>query len=73
MKGSTMYGLLWLLWIISFLVIELSALFTGHPERTLSAWVWKLEDLHHGWTFARYFIAVFCLWLFCHMAFGWFR
>jgi hypothetical protein len=70
---DTVYGLLWLAWIIIFLVIELSALWTGHPSRTLSDWVWQLEGLGRGWTFARYFIAAFLCWLAGHLIFGWWR
>lgn len=73
MTLKTTYGVLWLLWIVSFLVVELTALWTGHPEFTLSEWVWKLERLGRAWTFARYFVAAFLLWLFFHLVFGWWR
>lgn len=46
MNGSDWY---WLGWatttLIAFLVPELYALFTGHPDRKLSNAIWRLEDL----------------------------
>jgi len=73
MTLKTTYGVLWLLWLASFLAIELTALWTGHPEFTLSEWVWRLEKLGRVWSFARYFVAAFLLWLFFHLVFGWWR
>lgn len=73
MSLKTTYGVLWLLWLATFLVIELSALWSGHSELTLSEWVWRLEKLGRVWTFARYFVAAFCVWLAGHMIFGWWR
>jgi len=67
------YTLLWLGWMVAFLAIELTALFTGHSEYTLSDFVWRLEQVNRAWTFARFFIVAFCLWLTLHMAFGWFK
>lgn len=67
------YGILWLLWIAMFAAIEFTALGTGKPQYTLSEFVWRAEQLGQPWSFARYFIAVFCLWLALHMIFGWFR
>jgi hypothetical protein len=72
-KLGTVYAALWIGWIAAFLVIELTALFTGNPRYTLSEYVWRLEEINRAWTFLRFFIAAFCLWLFFHMAFGWFR
>lgn len=68
---SKVYGILWLLWLTAFLAIELTALFSGRPQDTLSWYVWRLEGTR--WTFARYFIAVFCVWLAGHMIFRWWR
>jgi len=73
----------WLIWflvsITSFLVPELIALFSGHPENTLSDSIWRMEDLYKpgqsftSWTFAHYaFTAgfiVLAVWLIGH--FGW--
>lgn len=73
MKTGNVYATLWILWIVAFLAIELTALWTGKSQYTLSEYVWRLERLGTAWTFIRYFICAFCLWLFCHMAFGWFR
>jgi len=70
---AKVYAALWAAWIIAFLAIELTALFTGHSQYTLSDFVWRLERINTAWTFLRYFVAVFCLWLFFHMAFGLFK
>lgn len=70
---TRVYAVLWLAWIAMFFAVELSALCMGHPERTLSEFVWRLEGLSPRWTFARYFIAAGCLWLFGHFTFGWWR
>lgn len=73
MKISTVYSVLWVLWVLSFCAIEFTALLSGHPEGTLSEKIWALERLHHAWTFTRFFIAAFCLWLSLHMVLGVFR
>lgn len=70
---KTAYSIAWITWITWFLAWELTALFTGHDQYTLSDYVWRLEEINSQWTFARYLIAVSCLWLFFHLAFGWFR
>jgi len=70
---KTLYAAVWITWIAWFLAWELGALFTGHADLTLSDYVWRLEEINRGWTFLRYFVAVFCLWLFLHMSFGWLR
>lgn len=60
------WSLYWLLWIVvGFLPVELWALFTGHPENTLSDQVWHAEG--SGTTFTRYFVFAFLLWLLIHM------
>ncbi len=62
------WSLYWLGWIVlGFLPPELYALFTGHPENTLSDQVWHAEGV--GATFARWFVASFLGWLFFHMVF----
>lgn len=73
MKAGNVYAALWIAWIAAFLVIELSAIVTHRDQFTLSDYVWRLEQLGSAWTFLRFFVAAFCLWLFAHMAFGWFR
>lgn len=73
MSLKSIYGVLWLVWILSFFAIELSALWTGHNAYTLSAFTWRLEKLGGTWTFVRYFVAAFCLWLSAHLILGWFR
>ena len=70
---KTVYAALWIGWIFSFLAIELSAIWSGHDQYTLSFFVWRLEEVNRAWTFLRFFVAAFCLWLTLHMAFGWFR
>lgn len=69
----TLYAVLWIGWIAAFLGIELTAIFTGHSQYTLSDFVWRLEQVSRAWTFLRFFIVAFCIWLTLHMAFGWFR
>lgn len=69
-RASLIYPLLWIAWIAAFLVIELSALWSGHPQWTLSEYVWKLEQINRSWTFLRFLIAAFCVWLFGHMVWG---
>ena len=73
MRASVVYPLLWIAWVAGFLAIELTALWTGHANFTLSAFIWKLEQVNRSWTFLRFFVCGFCAWLFFHMAFGWFR
>lgn len=70
---STLYAILWIGWIAAFLAIELAALFTGHGQFTLSEFVWRLEEVNRAWTFLRFFVMAFCIWLTLHMAFGWFK
>lgn len=70
---SPLYGLLWLLWIAAFAAIEFSALGIGRPQDTLSEFVWRIEDVGGPFTFARYFVAAFCIWLAGHFIFGFWR
>ena len=70
---SHAYPWVWIAWIAWFLAWELGALAAGHPQWTLSDYVWRLEEVNARWTFLRYFVAVFTLWLTLHMTFGWFR
>jgi hypothetical protein len=59
----------WLLWIsVGFCPVEFWALATSQPQYTLSYQVWHLEG--QGATFARYFVAVFLIWLAIHMVLG---
>lgn len=72
----------WLGWFVitfgSFLSMEVYQLVTGHPERTLSAAIWRLEAWQPGqpfwqWTAGHFlFMGVFTLlifWLFFHFGF----
>lgn len=70
MKLADVYAALWIAWAAAFLAIELTSIFTGHGQFSLSAFVWRLEEINSGWTFLRYLVAAFCLWLFLHMVFG---
>lgn len=62
------WSLYWLAWLIGgFLIPELVALLTGHPENTFSWQVWHLEG--KGATFGRFWVIAFFVWLLVHM--GW--
>jgi hypothetical protein len=66
----------WLFWLgVGFLVPESIALFTGHPENTLSEQVWHLSEqgARGGWTFGHFMVAAFVVWLAFHLILGWFR
>jgi hypothetical protein len=77
----------WAIWLtaalVSFLGYEILSLATGHPENTLSAWVWSHLKIHAGesitqWsagdllTFGAYLI-VFVCWIPFHFWWGKFR
>lgn len=79
------WDLVWGVWLAlsvgSFLALETYGLITDR-RRTLSAAVWRLEDLHPGqsitgWTFAHVIfiglLAVLFVWLLGHFAMGWWR
>lgn len=80
----TRYWLVWFLvaFPLGFLIPETIALATNHPENTLSAAIWRLEDLAPGqpighWSaFHLLFIGTLGLlfvWLLGHFAAGWWR
>ena len=73
MRASIVYAVLWIAWIVAFLAIEFTAIGTGQARYTLSEFVWRLENINGAWTALRFFVCIFCLWLFLHMAFGLFR
>lgn len=68
--------------VVLFLAVEIPSIVSGHPERTLSYWVWRrLESWTPGsnapwtlnhWIFGIIFLILF-LWLAVHFAFGWIR
>jgi hypothetical protein len=77
----------WAAWMVavlaSFLWLEILSLVNGHPENTLSAWVWEHLKIRAGesitqWsagdllTFAAY-VTVFICWLPWHFWLGKFR
>lgn len=64
------YPWVWIAFALWFALWEFLALGTGHPEWTLSDYVWRLEDLGPSWTFLRYLIGVLSFWLFLHFTFG---
>ena len=70
---QTLWSAAWIAWAVWFLGWEFTALGTGHPQWTLSEYVWRLEQLGPTWTALRYLVAAGCLWLFFHLAFGLFR
>ena len=64
-------------WIVvwglsGFLVPEMWALLTGHPENTLSDQVWRLAGVGNGggWSFAHFVVAAFMVWLTGHFVWG---
>lgn len=67
------YPWVWFALAVQFLVAELIPLALKKPQYTLSDYVWRLEEINKGWTFARYFVAAFFLWLALHMVFKLFR
>jgi hypothetical protein len=84
--GWNAWSWYWLIWLIvtiplAFLIPELIALASGHPENTLSAQIWRLEQFlpgHAGpiwsWTAMHFLIgglfAVLFVWLIGHFTFG---
>ena len=79
------YDWYWIVWIFItlglFLPVELQAVFSGHPERTFSAFIWRVEDFIPGndapWTTTHWIIGIFLLllflWLAFHFPFGFLR
>jgi magnesium-transporting ATPase (P-type) len=67
----------WFWWMIilfvSFAVYEIGSLATGHPENTLSNWIWNALKIHVGESITQWsagdlltfvvYIGVFVLWL----------
>jgi hypothetical protein len=64
-----LYPWVWYLWGILFLIFEFVPIFTHNTKYTLSDYVWRLENYGAYWTALRYFVAVFCVWLFFHLVF----
>jgi hypothetical protein len=82
--GWTWYWAIWFLvtFPVAFLVPELYAIFSGHPENTLSNQVWKIETFMPGqsivnWTAMHVLVggvlALVLLWLVGHFTFGLWR
>lgn len=74
----TKYWVSWLLAaFLTFIVPELWAIVSGHPEKTLSAVIWRAERLGSGnplhWTFIHLMVTIVLFvglgWLVGH--FGW--
>lgn len=83
--NTRVWDLIWGIWLAlsvgSFLALEIFGLVTD-ARRTLSAAVWRLEDLKpgqpiSGWTFAHVLfiglLALLFVWLLGHFAMGWWR
>lgn len=80
MNGWSSYWAAWFgVAFAAFLIPEVWALFTRHPENTLSAQIWRLEQLKAGqhvwqWTAAHWLIggilAVVLIWLLFHFVAG---
>jgi hypothetical protein len=64
------------IWLgLGFGVPEAWALFSHHPERTLSECAWRLLDVVPGntfwqWTFLHFLVSFLLFWLFLHITFG---
>lgn len=82
-NGASWYWLIWFIvaFPLAFLVPELIALASGHPENTLSAQIWRLEGFlpgHAGvvwhWTALHFLIggvlAILLVWLIGHFTLG---
>ena len=69
MRALCVYPLLWIAWIAAFLAIELSALWSGHSNFTLSSTAGAWSRSIASWTFLRFFICAFCVWLLLHLVF----
>ena len=69
-------GWYWAAWlVVAFGVPEGVAVFTGHPENTLSETVWRWFDVVPGktltqWSIAHFILLVLMLWLFGHFVLG---
>jgi hypothetical protein len=72
------WGLYWWVWFLAgFGIPEAIALLSGHPERTLSEFVWRTFQVDSPdplrWTFLHYLLAVMMLWLAVHFVWRMFR
>lgn len=73
-RTLTIYTWLWLAWGLVFLLIEGRALTNKQADDTLSEHVWKwftVRGKNARWTFQRFFLAAFMVWLSGHFIFGW--
>lgn len=69
----SLYVAAWILWILAFLAIELSALFNRRPGDTLSELVWNLFAIRGkplGWQLRRLALALGLVWLVAHFLTG---
>lgn len=71
---ASRYWFIWLVTVlVSFLVYEIFSLATGHPENTLSNWVWVHLKIHAGESITQWsaadlltlctYVVVFVCWL----------
>lgn len=76
MTHSALFTLLWVLWIVAFLAIELIALLDRRLDDTLSEHVWSWCHVRdnrpqaYAWVL-RGALALFMAWLSGHFVFGW--
>ncbi len=74
-SGTTWADWYWPIWLVgAFGIPEGIGLATGHPEWTLSDWVWKVFDVLPGdtlwqWTAVHFFLLCFMAWLTMHLVF----
>lgn len=67
------FTIAWGLWALAFAVIEGIGLANKKKGDTLSEHVWKIFKVRESkaWTFGRFFLAAFMVWLSGHFVFGW--
>lgn len=73
MKWQSLYPWIWYAFLGIFVIGEGIPIIKKQVQYTLSEYLWRLEAVNSNWTFLRYLIAALCVWLFFHLAFGWFR
>ena len=74
--GTALATFYWVvIWGGAFGAVESYALFSGHPEWTLSECIWRLIDYVPGqtikqWSIVHLLAALFMTWLYGHFIFG---
>lgn len=70
----TGFTVAWIVWAGMFVVVEGIALVNKSKDDTLSEHVWsifKVRQQPTKWSFARFFLAAFMVWLSGHFVLGW--